>query len=115
MAWQLFTSMVALVVDYASNVWMHTFKDKLIGPINRVQRIGAQAIIGTFLTVAMSIAEAEAHIASAQDRFWRWAVKLWTLLTTLSGGRCTQRHSDGGVGCYGTTCSTCMLVHARGW
>ena len=62
---------------------MHAFKDKLVGPINRVQRIGAQAIVGTFLTVATSIAEAEAHIAPAQDRFWRRAVKLWTGIHTL--------------------------------
>ncbi|PVH70051.1 hypothetical protein DL98DRAFT_661359 [Cadophora sp. DSE1049] len=34
-----------------------------------VQRIGAQAIVGAVLTVATSIAEAEAHIATAQDRF----------------------------------------------
>jgi len=61
---QLFTSIVAPAVDYASNVWMHAFKDKLVGPINRVQRVGAQAIVGTFLTVATSIAEVEAHIAS---------------------------------------------------
>ncbi len=52
------------VVDYASNVWMHAFKGKLVGPINRVQRIGAQAIVATFLTVATSVAEAEAHIAA---------------------------------------------------
>ena len=83
MAQQLFTSTVAPVVDYASNVWMHTFKDKLVGPVNRVQRLGAQAIVGMFLTVATSIAEAEAHIASAQDRFWRRAVKLWTDIHTL--------------------------------
>ncbi|KAI3098443.1 hypothetical protein CBS147333_9078 [Penicillium roqueforti] len=38
---QLFISTVAPVVDYASNVWMHAFKDKAIGPINRVQRVGA--------------------------------------------------------------------------
>ncbi|KAJ5715983.1 uncharacterized protein N7483_013164 [Penicillium malachiteum] len=63
---QLFTSTVAPVVDYASNVWMHACKDKAVGPINRVQRVGAQAIVGTFLTVATSIAEAEAHIATAQ-------------------------------------------------
>jgi hypothetical protein len=75
---QLFTSTVAPVVDYACSVWMHAFKDKLVGPINRVQRIGAQEIVGTFLTVATSIAAAEAHIASTQDRFWRRAVKLWT-------------------------------------
>lgn len=76
MARQLFTSTVAPVLDYASNVWMHAFKDKLVGPINRVQRIGAQAIVGTFLTVATSVAEAEAYIAPAQDRFWRRAIKL---------------------------------------
>ncbi|KAI2946871.1 hypothetical protein CBS147323_11233 [Aspergillus niger] len=68
---QLFTSTVAPVVDYASNVWMHAFKNKATGPINRVQRVGAQAIVGTFLTVATSVAEAEAHIATAQYRFWR--------------------------------------------
>ncbi|KAI2928635.1 hypothetical protein CBS147321_10997 [Aspergillus niger] len=80
---QLFTSTVAPVVDYASNVWMHAFKNKATGPINRVQRVGAQAIIGTFLTVATSVAEAEAHIATTQHRFWRRAVKLWTDLHTL--------------------------------
>lgn len=80
---QLFTSTVAPTVDYASSVWMHAFKDKLVEPINRVQRIRAQEIVGTFLTVATSIAEAEAHIASAQDRFWRRAVKLWTDIHTL--------------------------------
>ena len=48
---------------------MHAFKDKLVGLINRVQRIGAQAIIGTFLIVITNIAEAEAYIASMQDQF----------------------------------------------
>ena len=61
---QLFTSIVIPVVDYASNVWIYVYKDKLIGPINRVQRIAAQAIVGTFLTVATSVAEAEAYIAT---------------------------------------------------
>lgn len=80
---QLFTSTVVPVVDYASNVWMHAFKDKLKGPINRVQRIGAQAIVGTFMTVATSVAEAEACIAPVQDRFWRRIIKLWTDIHTL--------------------------------
>jgi exonuclease III/ribonuclease HI len=80
---QLFTCTVAPVVDYASSVWMHAYKDKLMGPINRVQRVAAQAIVGTFRTVATSVAEAEAHIASAQDRFWRRAIKLWTDIHTL--------------------------------
>jgi hypothetical protein len=55
---------------------MHAYKDKLVGPINRVQRMAAQAIVGTFLIVATSVAEAEAYIASIQDRFWRQATKL---------------------------------------
>jgi hypothetical protein len=49
---QLFTAMVVPMVDHASNVWMHVFKDKLIRPINRVQTAGTQAIVGIFLTVA---------------------------------------------------------------
>ncbi|KMK63758.1 reverse transcriptase [Aspergillus fumigatus Z5] len=80
---QLFTATVAPAVDYGSNVWMHACKDKAIRPINQVQRVGAQAIVGTFLTVATSVAEAEAHIATAQHRFWRRAVKMWTDLHTL--------------------------------
>lgn len=68
---QLFTLTVAPVMDYASNVWMHALKNKNIGPISRVQRVGAQAIVGTFLTVATSVAEAEAHIATVQHRLWR--------------------------------------------
>ncbi|KAJ5709444.1 hypothetical protein N7493_010778 [Penicillium malachiteum] len=39
---QLFTSTVAPVVDYASNVWMHACRDKAMGPINRVQRVGVR-------------------------------------------------------------------------
>jgi hypothetical protein len=62
---------------------MHACKDKAMGPINRVQRVGAQAIVGTFLTVATSVAEAEAHLATVQHRFWRRAVKMWTGIHTL--------------------------------
>jgi ribonuclease HI len=80
---QLFVSTVVPVVDYASNVWMHAVKNRVAGPINRVQKIGAQAIVGTFLTVATSVAEAEASITSVQDRFWRRAIKLWTDIHTL--------------------------------
>jgi hypothetical protein len=80
---QLFTSMVAPVVDYASNVWMHEYNWKSAPAINRVQRIGAQAITGTFSIVATSIAEAEAHIPTAQDRFWKRAIKMWTDIHTL--------------------------------
>jgi exonuclease III len=91
---QLFTSTVAPVVDYASNVWMHAFKDKLMRPINRIQRIGAQAIVGTFLTVATSVAEAEACIASAKERFWRRATKLWTDIHALPDTNPLRRNTS---------------------
>ncbi|KAJ5300215.1 hypothetical protein N7508_007458 [Penicillium antarcticum] len=91
---QLFSSTVAPVVDYASNVWMHAFKSQNMGPINRVQRVGAQAMVGTFLTVATSVAEAEAHIATAQHRFWRRAVKMWTDLHTLRKTNPLRRNTD---------------------
>lgn len=91
---QLFTSTVAPTVDYASNVWMHAFKDKLVGPINRVQRVGAQAIVGTFITVATWVAEAEAHIPSARERFWKRATKLWTDIHTLPDTNPLRRNTS---------------------
>lgn len=80
---QLFTAMVVPTVDFASNVWGHAFKDKLIGPINRIQRAGAQAIVGTYLTVATAVAEAEAHIPSVQERLDKRVTKLWIDVHTL--------------------------------
>jgi hypothetical protein len=80
---QLFTAMVAPVVDYASNVWMYACKTVPAYAIQRVQRIGAQAIIGSFTSVATGVAEAEAHIATIQERFWRRATKLWVDIHTL--------------------------------
>src|SRR6478735_5913324 len=72
---KLFAATVAPVVDYASNVWMHACKYRKASPITRVQRIRANAIVGTFLTVVTSVAEAEAYIPSAHERFWREAIK----------------------------------------
>jgi hypothetical protein len=46
--------------------------------------MGAQAIVGTFFTVATSVAEAEAHIASVQERFGRRATKMWITLPTTN-------------------------------
>jgi hypothetical protein len=74
---QLFSATVAPVVDYASNIWMHAYRYRNMAPINRVQRVGAQAIVGTFLTVATSIAEIEASIPTVHERFWKRAIKLW--------------------------------------
>ena len=80
---QLFTATVASVVDYVSNVWTHKCRYKPAIPINRVQKIGAQAIVGTFMMVATSMAEAEATISTVEDRLWRRIIKLWTDIHAL--------------------------------
>ena len=80
---QLFTAMVVPVVDYASNVWRHACIDRRAKMLDRVQRIGAQAIIGAFSTTATAVAEAEAHIGSVRERHWKRAARLWTELQTL--------------------------------
>ncbi|KZL63698.1 reverse transcriptase [Colletotrichum incanum] len=70
---QLFVAAVAPTMDYASNM----------SAISRVQRIGAQAIVGTFNSVVTAVAEAEAGIQSVQERFDRKAIKFWARLRTL--------------------------------
>lgn len=47
----LFRTTVAPVMDYAAGVWMHAAKLPVMKALNRVQRIGAQAITGVFSTV----------------------------------------------------------------
>ena len=79
----LFTATVAPVMDYASNVWMYGCVDRTMKIINRVQKLGAQAIVGIFRRVATAVAEAEASILPAQERFSRKATKLWIDLRSL--------------------------------
>ena len=80
---QLFGSTVAPVVDYASNVWMHTCGYKGMALMNRIQKVGAQAITGVFRTVATAVAEAEASIRTVGERHAEMATKLWVNLRTL--------------------------------
>jgi hypothetical protein len=80
---QLFGATVAPVVDHASNVWMHACGYKGMALMNRIQRVGAQAITGAFRTVATAVAEAEANIHTAGERHAERATKLWVNLRTL--------------------------------
>jgi hypothetical protein len=66
---QLFTAIVAPVVDYTSNVWMHTCKTASAYTVHQVQRVEAQAIIGSFTSVATGVAKAEAYIATIYKQF----------------------------------------------
>jgi hypothetical protein len=80
---QLFGATVAPVVDYASNVWMHACGCKGMALMNRIQRLGAQAVTGVFRTVATAVAEAEASIRTVKERHVERATKLWVNLRTL--------------------------------
>ncbi|KAJ6437653.1 reverse transcriptase [Purpureocillium lavendulum] len=83
---QLFMATVAPAMDYASNVWMHARRAKETGWLNKAQRIGAQAITGSFQTVATAVAEAEAGIRAVGEQHkqaaTRLCVDLWTLPQT---------------------------------
>ena len=80
---QLFSATVAPVLDYASNVWMHAAKGLAMAMLNRAQKVGAQAITGTFRTVSVAIAEAEAYIRPIHQRLHERATKLWIGIHTL--------------------------------
>jgi hypothetical protein len=63
-------------VDYALNIWIYAYRVSAIAIINRVQRIRAQAIIGTFRIVATAIREAEVSIRLVRERHLERATKL---------------------------------------
>ena len=80
---QLFMATVAPAMDYASNVWMHARRAKETGWLNKAQRIGAQAITGSFQTVATAVAEAEAGLRAVGERHKQAATRLCVDLRTL--------------------------------
>jgi ribonuclease HI len=80
---QLFVATVAPVMDYASSVWMHACRGEATPTMNRVQKVGSQAITGAFSTVATAVGEAEASIQTIRERHAEKATKLWVNLRTL--------------------------------
>jgi hypothetical protein len=73
---------------------MHQCRYKPAIPINKVQKIGAQARVGTFMTVAVRVAEAEASIPTVQDRLWKRVIKLWTDIHTLPATNPLHRNTS---------------------
>lgn len=62
---------------------MHARRAKETGWLNKAQRIGAQAVIGAFRTVATAMAEAEASIPTIEERHRQSATRLYVDLRTL--------------------------------
>ena len=92
---QLFGATVAPVMDYASNVWIHACDKKTLTNMNRVQKIGAQAITGCFRTVATAVGEAESSIRTIHEQHVEKAVQFWTNITTLPRNHPLSRVASG--------------------
>lgn len=80
---QLFTSTVTSVSNYASSVWLSSISEKTRALFDRIQRIGAQAILGIFKSVALPIAEAEASLIPVKLRHQHQLAWFWINYHTL--------------------------------
>jgi ribonuclease HI len=80
---QLFKATVSPVVDYASPVWSTTLNQNSHQMLNQVQRIGAQAIVGAFRTVALERVEMEASLVPTKQRLEEQQNKFWVKSHTL--------------------------------
>ena len=80
---QLYTATVTSKTDYASIIWAPNATAAIKG-LERVQRIGAQAVISTFKTVSLIIAEAEAGLERIPTRLHRQHTATWVKLHSKS-------------------------------
>ena len=80
---QLFFSIVTSGSDNASQLWSFAISDKVRASLDRAQRVGAQAILGIFPSVALSIAEAEVSIEFALLRHQTQLARFWISLHNL--------------------------------
>jgi hypothetical protein len=80
---KLFNATVAPVVDYASPIWTHARGVRAERALNRVQRIGGQAVVGCFQTVGTAVAEAEANLPKIAEWHLRKALRMWVDLHSM--------------------------------
>ena len=71
---QLYNATVTPIMDYCASAWYGPEKwgtTSLLRDMEKVQRIGAQAIILSFRATALAVAQAEASIETTVDRLQR--------------------------------------------
>ena len=73
----------ATVAPVASPIWSMNLLGKLVRLAERVQRIGAIAIIGGFKSIALPVAESEASLAPVAQRWTTQRRRFWIDLHTL--------------------------------
>ncbi len=81
---RLFQAKVVPVVDYASPIWSPSLSTAIINKLNLPQRVGGQAIIGAFSTVAMIVAESETGLESSIIRHHNQELQTWLKWHTKS-------------------------------
>ena len=81
---QLYTATVTSRTDYASIIWAPNATATAMKGLERVQRIGAQAVISAFKTVSLVIAEAEAGLERISTRLHRQYITTWVKLHSKS-------------------------------
>ena len=74
---KLFYSKVTSITDYASPISGPAAAQYTIEKLDKVQKIGAQAITGAFCTVSLLIAESEASLVPTQARLHRQVLNTW--------------------------------------
>ncbi len=74
---KLFNATMVPVLDYAAVIWAPGATSTTLRGLDSIQRIGIQAIIGAFSTVALSIGEAEASLSPTCVRLERVVRNTW--------------------------------------
>lgn len=95
---QLYQATVTPITDYAASTWYGPGRlgvGKLVRHLERVQRLGAQAITGAFRIVALPTAEGEAYLIPVDLRLRakvsKHLVRLYTLLADNLVVDCVKR------------------------
>ena len=81
---QMVAAVVWPVADYASPVWYPRGANSLIKLLTTVQRTSVQAVICSFRTVALPIAEAEAGVKQLRQRLLDQCLRFWVGIHTLN-------------------------------
>ncbi len=74
---RLYISTVTPVVDYASVIWAPNASQTVLKQLDKIQRVGCQAITGAFKTVFLLIAESEATLTPLKSRLLKHQLLPW--------------------------------------
>lgn len=74
---QLFTFIIANVIDYASIIWAPNATKSSILKLDVIQKTAAKALIGAFQMVSLHTAELEGFLLSVSQRLHSQELRRW--------------------------------------